>query len=1129
MSDPIASTQSIAASGVEAEVASSVELVPGEILGRYRVRRLLGAGGESRVYLARDVALGRSVALKLVRGRNRERFLGEARAIARLNHPHIVQLYDFGEHRDGVFLALEYIDGITLRDRMRDADIGVDEALRHARAIADALVHAHASGVFHCDLKPSNVMIGGDGRVRVVDFGLARTTDTDAHTAGGTPDWMAPEQWARGALSARVDSWALGVIAAELLTGAHPLGADAEARQRAARDPDRRAAFSCEHRAVSPRLADAITRSLEYVPERRPDALEWQRALDDALGGGAGELGEDGPYPGLAAFDEQHARFFFGREPEVDEFLERLRHTPCLPIVGPSGAGKSSFLFGGVVPRLRARERWLVIAFRPGADPIGALAQQLVGLSTDSPRGPEIAAWAESMRADLVAAPTVLAAHVTSLARARDVRVLVAVDQLEEVFTQASAVDRDRFLAMLLAAADDPLEPVRVTFTVRDDFLGAVAGIRALFVVQRLERDALRRAVTGPLARYRYDFDDPTVVDDVLAEVGSTEVADLPLLQFACRTLWDGRDRERRLLRRATYVDMGGVAGALARHAERALGELVPEERKIARLVLLQLVTRTTRRTVARARLVESVGPGAGSVLDRLIAARLLVQRGAVDGEQAGASVEIAHESLIATWGQLARWLDESREERRVLDDLGDAAALWDRRGRRDEDTWPHDDLVAARHRAAQLELALPAAIDDFLVAGERRHGGQQRRRRRYLISAIASGGVVLAIAAILITRYLAREQLIRANLGTLDIALAPYNWDGANATPADASTLPLLRIRLYQASGSDANEPGAPFPDPLIDIGAPRRAATELQWHVQAPGGIVFLEIEGRGALGEVCAPSWVRIRDFPGYASVDAANIARIDIPTCQATRYGMVDIDAGPFIYGGPGEPASALYGSDADYTEPERELDLDDFAMDRTEVANGAYAPFARMEHLTGYVAPVYASDEMHLHDGDPDYPVAEVDSFSASAYCRYLGKRLPSDYQWVKAARGGETVHGVPNPHPRRIYPWGTSFRPLCTNYDGSADGYAWVAPVDAMTCGASPYGILNLAGNVQEWIDRAGQVDMDNPLHAMRGGAADSPLEREQTTTIFKNHRDGRRFDFSVGFRCVTSPKEDSI
>jgi formylglycine-generating enzyme required for sulfatase activity len=93
--------------------------------------------------------------------------------------------------------------------------------------------------------------------------------------------------------------------------------------------------------------------------------------------------------------------------------------------------------------------------------------------------------------------------------------------------------------------------------------------------------------------------------------------------------------------------------------------------------------------------------------------------------------------------------------------------------------------------------------------------------------------------------------------------------------------------------------------------------------------------------------------------------------------------------------------------------------------------------------------------------------------------------------------------------------------------EGLQDSYRWIAPVDALPCGASPYGVLNLAGNVQEWISRIGQTDIKNPLYAIRGGGADSPPELDHTTTIFRNHKDPRAFNYSVGLRCASADKEN--
>ncbi|HEU4735045.1 MAG TPA: protein kinase [Kofleriaceae bacterium] len=1108
-----------------------IEVTLGETVGRYQVRRLLGKGGMGQVYLARDVVLGRSVALKIVGpgktgGFQTERFLHEARAIARLNHPHVVQLYDFGEYKGGLYLALEYVEGGTLRERAQQGSLGIDEVLRHARAIADGLAHAHAQGVYHCDLKPSNVMVGKDGRVRVVDFGIARTGENAAGTQSGTPDWMAPEQWTGSPATDRVDSWALGIVIAQLLTGKHPLGDDTTQRCNAARDPSRVPVWRPDRPDVPVAVIDLITRSLDPAPKQRPSAAEWARVLDTVILEGRGDAAvEDGPYRGLASFDEKHARFYFGRELEIDAFLERMRDAPHLPIVGPSGAGKSSFLHAGVIPRLRAREPWTVIAFRPGSDPVGALARHVLAAihhelrSEARPTESQHKAQVQAFRAELLETPTLLAARLATIAHVHGSRVLLAVDQLEEAFTQgAGESERQHFLHMLLAAADDPLDPVRVVVTVRDDFVGKLAGLRSLFVVKKLGIEDVRRTITGPLGRYDYQFDDPAIVDDLIAEVGSAEAANLPLLQFACRTLWDGRDVPRRRLLRATYREMGGLAGALARHADHALAELSPDEHRLARQLLLQLVVGTTRRSVARDQLIAAAGPEADAVLDRLLSARLLAQRNQGDGE--APLIEIAHESLVQTWSQLARWLDESREERRLLEELADAARLWERRGKRPEDTWSEAELATTRHRAAQLGLALPPRIEEFFAAGDRRHQARRRRRRvRYGI-ALAIAIIAAVPTFIMIGKYLSREQLIQSNMGTLDLVIVPFDWADGAPVPSGLDAVPQLSLALYGPKPDNLDEHGERLPDEFVRIPPGTNLGALRTQRIHAPGGTVFLQIAGRGRPGERCAPSWIRILQFPGYRT-DEIRSAVLWVPTCRATLADTVVVEEGPFVYGGPGEPRSADYG-DPDYTEPERIINLPAFAMDRTEVSNAAFEPFAQLK-VTGYPASIYPMDEIYAHIADSDHPVSNINALEAAAYCAYMGKRLPSDHQWTKAARGGLTIGGRPNPSPRRLYPWGGRSLDLsCVNLGDEHDGVPWTAPVNAFPCGDSPYGIRQLAGNVQEWISREGQTDGEmNPLHALRGGDMISPPEHDQTTTIFRNHRDPRALFYSDGLRCI--------
>ena len=215
---------------------------PGHVLGSYTIVRELGGGGMGRVYLARDARLGRDVALKAIAPRfsgdpaQRERLKREAQAAAALTHPGICTVYALEEFDGELFIAAEYIDGWTLREelagrpRPQPADI-----LRTARDIAAALSAAHARGIVHRDLKPENVMRTADGRLKIVDFGLAYAylADDDARAVRvtrtgvlvGTPGYMAPEQLDGARGDARADVFAFGVLIYELACGKHPFEA----------------------------------------------------------------------------------------------------------------------------------------------------------------------------------------------------------------------------------------------------------------------------------------------------------------------------------------------------------------------------------------------------------------------------------------------------------------------------------------------------------------------------------------------------------------------------------------------------------------------------------------------------------------------------------------------------------------------------------------------------------------------------------------------------------------------------------------------------------------------------------------------------------------------------------------
>src|SRR5262245_8057745 len=251
-------------------------LAAGEKLGPYEIIELIGRGGMGEVYRARDSRLGRDVAIKVSVERFTERFDREARVIASLNHPNISTLHDVGPN----YLVMELVEGETLAERIRQGKLPLDEALRIAQQVADALEAAHEKGITHRDLKPGNIKIKPDGTVKVLDFGLAKTSGTPAiisensptmtmsqTQAGvilGTAAYMSPEQAKGKTVDKRADIWAFGVVLYEMLSGRQLFGGETTTEVLAAvieREPrwDR----------VPQRTQTLLRRCLEKDPKRR--------------------------------------------------------------------------------------------------------------------------------------------------------------------------------------------------------------------------------------------------------------------------------------------------------------------------------------------------------------------------------------------------------------------------------------------------------------------------------------------------------------------------------------------------------------------------------------------------------------------------------------------------------------------------------------------------------------------------------------------------------------------------------------------------------------------------------------------------------------------------------------------
>ena len=280
----------------------------GEVIGgRYELEELVGSGGMSSVFRAHDRLLERKVALKVMHEQYTqdegyvERFRREARSVASLSHPNIVTVIDRGEHEGRQFIVFEYVHGENLKHRIdREGALPVQDAVELTLQIGRALQFAHQSGLVHRDVKPQNVLLNGDGRPKVTDFGIARSLDvqhgmTQTGTVLGTSDYIAPEQAQGAQVDERTDVYSLGVVLYELLAGETPFSGEnfvAVAMQHINQPPpsvrDRRG-------DVSPRLEYTLERALAKDPDDRWDSMA---AFCAELEGCLGELDHGWPDAG---------------------------------------------------------------------------------------------------------------------------------------------------------------------------------------------------------------------------------------------------------------------------------------------------------------------------------------------------------------------------------------------------------------------------------------------------------------------------------------------------------------------------------------------------------------------------------------------------------------------------------------------------------------------------------------------------------------------------------------------------------------------------------------------------------------------------------------------------------------
>jgi tRNA A-37 threonylcarbamoyl transferase component Bud32 len=287
--------------------ATSTRYPPGTLLGgRYEVIRPLGWGGMAEVYLATDRLLGRQVAVKVILERYAgdeqftSRFRREARAAASLNHPNVVAVHDVGTHDGNPFIVMEHVPGRTLAHLVHDGGpMPADRAAEIGEAVARALGAAHAAGIVHRDVKPGNVMVTADGRIKVLDFGIARalrwTPLTDTPAVQGTVEYMAPEYVRGEGADARSDLYSLGAVLYELLIGRPPFTGDSPVQVAYRHLEEAPAPPDAVRRDIPAALSEVVLRCLAKHPGDRYRRAEELAA--DLAASGSGRPAATAPVP----------------------------------------------------------------------------------------------------------------------------------------------------------------------------------------------------------------------------------------------------------------------------------------------------------------------------------------------------------------------------------------------------------------------------------------------------------------------------------------------------------------------------------------------------------------------------------------------------------------------------------------------------------------------------------------------------------------------------------------------------------------------------------------------------------------------------------------------------------------
>jgi eukaryotic-like serine/threonine-protein kinase len=575
---------------------------------------------------------------------------------------------------------------------------------------------------------------------------------TGAGTILGTPDYMSPEIWRGEPATTESDVYSLGALLYELVSG-HPPHHEQETMRDLCYASQRGVPpLSIHAPSCDARLAMIIERCL--VPNR-DDRYRTGEQLREALEALQRDLltsvavPEGNPYRGLRPFEAQDRDLFVGRDGEISVIVDRIRIDPFVLVAGDSGIGKSSLCRAGVLPIISARgledgRTWKIVTTTPtrsiSANVASALARaaEIDDTQADTRLALDVSRFISEIRFGL----------------GQDRALLWFIDPIDDVLALAAPGELELVedLISRIAASD---QPIRVLATTRSESLTRLAALpslgdeisRALYLLRPLSREKFRTVIVAPASRTGVRFENEALVQTLVEETVH-ERGGLPLLQFALSELWEARDQGSKLITARTLERMGGVAGALARHADAVITSMIPVQRTAARNVLIRLVSPSMDRVRKTREELTGGDPSLESALERLVGGRLVVSM----DDEGGSSYQLAHDILIHSWDALRRWLSEDDETRRARERVARAAAEWVRLGKPREALWGEIQLEDTAQLARD---ALHANEAEFLSRSR-----SAVNRAKWLRRALMIAGPLLIAAVYATTEVRARIAL---------------------------------------------------------------------------------------------------------------------------------------------------------------------------------------------------------------------------------------------------------------------------------------------------------------------------------------------------------------------------------